>query len=85
MDFDRDDLAAEMRRAGFDPSRRVLALWSGIPRGRTEEFLAEHGLELVDDIGMEEATARYLIGSDGRPAARLWEFGGVARARVGSG
>lgn len=66
--------------------RRVAAqgepLRSGIPRGRAREFLARHGLELVDDIGVEEATERYLTGSDGRPAARLWEFGGVVRARV---
>jgi methyltransferase (TIGR00027 family) len=145
VDFDRDDLAAELAAAGFDPGRRTVVVWSGvapylaedavsatldwfaglaptsalvfdycwremvdgeldhlygarqlrrrvaaqgeplrsgIPRGRTAEYLAAHGLELVEDIGLEEATARYLTGSDGRPPGRLWEFGGVVHARV---
>lgn len=66
--------------------RRVAAqgepLRFGIPRGRTREFLAQRGLELVEDIDAEEAMRRFLTRADGTRVGWLWEFGGVARARV---
>lgn len=66
--------------------RRVAAqgepLRFGIPRGCTREFLADRGLELVEDIDAAEGMRRYLTRSDGTTVGWLWEFGGVARARV---
>ena len=56
-------------------------LRSGIPRGRTREYLAELGLELESDVGPEDAE-RYLTGSDGRVIGRPYGFGGIAHARV---
>lgn len=72
---------------GADTLRRRVAaqgepLRFGIPRGRTREFLAERGLELVEDIGAEQGMRRYLTTRDGTRVGWLWEFGGVARARV---
>ncbi|MGI8461848.1 MAG: class I SAM-dependent methyltransferase [Solirubrobacterales bacterium] len=57
-------------------------LRSGILRGRTREFLAERGLELVEDVDAAEATRRYATRADGSAAGWIWEFGGFARARV---
>jgi methyltransferase (TIGR00027 family) len=56
-------------------------LRSGIPRGRTREYLAELGLELESDLGPDEAE-RYLTRSDGRVLGRPYGFGGIAHARV---
>jgi methyltransferase (TIGR00027 family) len=56
-------------------------LRSGIPRGRTREYLAALGLELESDLGPEESE-RYLTGSDGRVIGRPYGFGGIAHARV---
>ena len=56
-------------------------LRSGIPRGRTREYLAELGLELESDVGPEDAK-RYLTASDGRVIGRPYGFGGIAHARV---
>ncbi len=65
--------------------RRVAAmgeeLRSGIPCGRTREYLAELGLELESDLGAEDAE-RYLTASDGRVIGRPYGFGGIAHARV---
>jgi methyltransferase (TIGR00027 family) len=57
------------------------AFRSGIPRGRVREHLADRGLELESDLGPEDAE-RYLTRSDGRPAGRVYGFGGIAHARV---
>ena len=66
--------------------RRVAAqgepLRFGIPRGRTNEFLAQRGLELVEDMGAEDGMRRFLTRADGTRVGWLWEFGGVVRARV---
>lgn len=59
-------------------------LRSGIPRGRTREYLADCGLRLESDLGPDDAVARYLIRSDGRPFGRPYGFGGLAHARVGT-
>jgi methyltransferase (TIGR00027 family) len=56
-------------------------LRSGIPRGRTREYLAELGLELETDLGADDAE-RYLTASDGRVIGRPYGFGGIAHARV---
>jgi methyltransferase (TIGR00027 family) len=56
-------------------------LRSGLPRGRTREYLAEIGLELESDVSAEDAE-RYLIASDGRMIGRPYGFGGIAHARV---
>ncbi len=65
--------------------RRVAAmgeeLRSGIPRGRTREYLAELGLEVESDLGAQDAE-RYLTASDGRVIGRPYGFGGIAHARV---
>jgi methyltransferase (TIGR00027 family) len=65
--------------------RRVAAmgeeLRSGIPRGRTREYLAELGLEVESDLGAADAE-RYLTASDGRVIGRPYGFGGIAHARV---
>jgi methyltransferase (TIGR00027 family) len=45
-------------------------------------FLTAQGLELVSDLGPDELTARYLIGSDGRPDGRIAEFLRIIHARV---
>jgi methyltransferase (TIGR00027 family) len=56
-------------------------LRSGIPRGRTGEYLADLGLELERDVGPMDAE-RYLTASDGRVIGRPYGFGGIAHARV---
>jgi methyltransferase (TIGR00027 family) len=56
-------------------------LW-GIPRGGAAECMADHGLELVEELGAEEGTRRYLTASDGSTLEMLWDFGGMIRARV---
>jgi methyltransferase (TIGR00027 family) len=56
-------------------------LRSGIPRGRTREYLAVLGLELESDIGPEDAE-RYLTASSGQVIGRPYGFGGIAHARV---
>ncbi len=44
-------------------------------------YLSERGLELESDLSPKDAE-RYLTGSDGRPAGRVYGFGGIAHARV---
>jgi methyltransferase (TIGR00027 family) len=57
------------------------ALQSGIPRGRTAEYLADFGLEVDTDLGPEAAQA-WLTRSDGSLLGRSYGFGGVVLARV---
>jgi methyltransferase (TIGR00027 family) len=59
-------------------------LRSGIPRGRTREYLAELELELESDLGPGDAE-RYLTSSGGRVIGRPYGFGGIAHARVPTG
>jgi methyltransferase (TIGR00027 family) len=60
-------------------------LRSGIPRGRTAQYLAELGLRLEEDLGAPDAIERYLTCSDGRVYGRPIGFGGLAHARAGRG
>jgi methyltransferase (TIGR00027 family) len=60
-------------------------LISGIPRGRTAEYVGECGLRLESDLGPDEAVERHLIRSDGSVYGRPYGFGGFAHARVGDG
>lgn len=69
------ELLARLRQQG-EPLR------SGIPRGRTAEYLAELGLRLEADMGEQDAIDRYLIRSDGTLYGRPYGFGGLAHARV---
>jgi methyltransferase (TIGR00027 family) len=55
-------------------------LW-GIPEGGTQAYLKEHGLEVVEDLRMQDA-AGYVTASDGTVPTELWDFGGMVRARV---
>jgi methyltransferase (TIGR00027 family) len=57
-------------------------LRSGIPRGRTAEYLAALGLRLEEDLGPQDAMDRYLVRSDGTLHGRPYGFGGLAHARV---
>jgi methyltransferase (TIGR00027 family) len=59
-------------------------LRSGIPRGRTAEYLSELGLRLEEDLGPQDAIERYLIRSDGTVYGRPLGFGGLAHARTGA-
>jgi methyltransferase (TIGR00027 family) len=58
-------------------------LW-GIPDHQTEAYLADRGLEIVEDLALKDA-ARYVTASDGSVPAQLWDFGGMVRARVPGG
>ena len=71
-------LKRHVRRAG-EPLR------FGIPRGTTAAFLAERGLQLAHDLHADEAKRRYGTHSDGRPAGRGYDFGGIALGRVPGG
>jgi len=83
------DGALDDRPGARNLRRRVAAqgepLRFGIPRGTVEEFLADRGLELVEEIDAAEATRRYATRPDGTAAGWMWDFGGVARARVAAG
>lgn len=50
---------------------------SGIPRGKTAEYLARFGLVLEEDLGPEDAQER-LLGSQDR---KIYGFGGMALVR----
>jgi methyltransferase (TIGR00027 family) len=69
------ELLARLREMG-EPLR------SGIPRGRTAQYLAELGLRLEEDLGPQDAIERYLTRSDGRVYGRPMGFGGLAHARA---
>ena len=45
-------------------------------------FVAANGLVVIDDLGSEALTQRYLIGSDGRPDGRMPEGTRILDARV---
>jgi methyltransferase (TIGR00027 family) len=83
----REMVEATESYAGAETLRRRVAAQGepfrfGIPRGRTREFLAQRGLELVEDMDAEQGMRRFLTREDGTRVGWLWEFGGVARARV---
>jgi methyltransferase (TIGR00027 family) len=50
---------------------------SGIPRGRTAEYLADFGLVLEEDLGPEDAQEQLLKSQD----RKIYGFGGLALAR----
>jgi hypothetical protein len=45
-------------------------------------FANAEGLVVVSDLGPTELTARYLIGSDGKPDGRIAEFLRIIHVRV---
>jgi methyltransferase (TIGR00027 family) len=57
---------------------------SGIPRGRTAEYLAELGLGVEEDLGADDAVGRYLTRSDGSVHGRPPAIGGLVHARAGA-
>lgn len=57
-------------------------LRSGIPRGGTAEYLADVGLHMEEDLGPDDAVARYLTRSDGSVHGRPPALGGLVHARV---
>jgi methyltransferase (TIGR00027 family) len=71
------ELLARLKEMG-EPLR------SGIPRGRTAQYLADLGLRLEEDVGPQDAIERYLIRSDGSVYGRPMGFGGLAHARAGA-
>jgi O-methyltransferase involved in polyketide biosynthesis len=56
--------------------------FSGIPRGGVEEFLAQRGLGMVEEVDTSTARERYLRRADGSVVGTAWDFGGFVRARV---
>jgi methyltransferase (TIGR00027 family) len=46
------------------------------------EFAQENGLTVLDDLGPEEQTRRYLTGSDGRPDGRTTDWQRIIDAKV---
>jgi hypothetical protein len=81
VDGDLDDLRGarplrERTAAQGEPIR------SGIPRGGTRAYVESHGLELIDDFDADDGVERYLTRSDGTVVGWMWEFGGMAHARV---
>ncbi|EME64503.1 class I SAM-dependent methyltransferase [Amycolatopsis decaplanina] len=54
----------------------------GIQRGRANELLAAHRLELVEDLEGAEAQRRYLTRADGSVQGPIWFFGGFVHAQV---
>ncbi|GGS42424.1 class I SAM-dependent methyltransferase [Actinokineospora fastidiosa] len=50
---------------------------SGIPEGRTAEYLARLGLRVAEDLTIPEARARHL----GERPVPIWDFGGFVVAR----
>jgi methyltransferase (TIGR00027 family) len=54
----------------------------GIRSGSVGCFLRELGLELIDDVQASDLERRYLVGSDGHVAGRVYGFVGIAQARV---
>jgi methyltransferase (TIGR00027 family) len=57
----------------------------GIPEGRVEETLARFGLAAEDTLDEREATAPYLMRSDGTALGRPYGFGVLMHARVQRG
>ena len=45
-------------------------------------FATRQGLVLIEDVGPEELTKRYLIGSDGKPDGKINEYQRIILARV---
>ncbi len=54
----------------------------GIPEGRAESFVSEHGLKFISDLGAKELTKRYLILSNGEPDGKATPWWRVTHARV---
>jgi methyltransferase (TIGR00027 family) len=77
-DFDHIDGARLLRERVSAQGEPLL--W-GIPDHQTEAYLAERGLEIVEDLALTDA-ARYVTASDGTVPTELWDFGGIVRARV---
>ena len=55
---------------------------SGWTPQEAAEFAARHGLELMEDVGPDALTKRYLLGSDGRPDGKMNEYQRIILARV---
>lgn len=72
------ELLAQVSKVG-EPLR------SGIPRGKTEEYLAELGLRVESDLGPDDAMERYLRRTDGSVHGRPLGGGGFAHARAAAG
>jgi methyltransferase (TIGR00027 family) len=70
------ELVARTARMG-EPLR------SGIRRGASADYLAAHGLELVEELGADQLEERYLRRRDGSLHRRCYGFGSLALARVG--
>ena len=55
---------------------------SGWSKEQTAALVSAQGLVFVSDLGAAEMTARYLIGSDGRPDGRMGDYVRYIHARV---
>jgi len=58
-----------VRRAAFRLALAGEPLLSGLPEGSgaVNGYINERGLEVISDVGSQELTQMYLIGSDGKP------------------
>ncbi len=54
----------------------------GIPEGKAEPFVTEHGLKFISDLGAKELTKRYLILSNGEVDGKATPWWRVTHARV---
>lgn len=73
-----------VRRAAFRMALAGEPLISGLPEGTeaVKGYMSDRGLEVVSDLGHEELTRRYLIGSDGKPDGRPPGYFRIVHARV---
>ena len=60
-----------------------LLLYGELPTPQqAAEFAREQGLVVLEDLGPEELTRRYLTGSDGRPDGRVLDWHRIIDAKV---
>jgi len=73
-----------VRRIAFRMALAGEPILSGLPEGvdAAEAYMNECGLEVLSDVGHEELTRMYLIGSDGKPDGQPSRYFRIAHARV---
>ncbi len=73
-----------VRRIAFRMALAGEPILSGFPEGvdAAEAYLNERGLDVLSDVGHEELTRMYLMGSDGKPDGKPSPYFRIAHARV---
>jgi len=76
----------EARRFAFRMALAGEPILSGLPEGdeAAQAYMNDRGLEVVSNVGYEELTRMYLIGSDGQPDGQPSKYFKIAHARVRS-